>query len=129
MKKYGEVDFFSLGQMGVRSLMRLMMLSLTLGGISAIIWWRLNAPEYAFYYLFQYYYSALYCRIPFICSQVAQNNVLILQPFIDKLGELVRSCGVVFASSSVVCAIGLRFFFFGTAITSTKPVLFVAQEF
>lgn len=112
--KYGQEEILNLWQMGWQSLKKLLVLCFGIGGLATIIWWKLHAPSFSFYYLFQYCYSWLYCHIPFGCSQVAQTNIQTLQPFMQGLGELVRHCGTVFALTSFVSGISLRFFSFGT---------------
>ncbi|NMG11264.1 type IV secretion system DNA-binding domain-containing protein [Brasilonema sp. UFV-L1] len=111
MFKYGQEDLFNLWQMGWQSLIRLTLLAISIGSVATIFWWSLHSPSHSFYYLFHYWYSYLYCFIPFGCSQVARNNLQILQPFIDRLSELIRSCTVVFALTSFFSGVGLRLFF------------------
>lgn len=107
--KYGQEDALNQWQRGFQNLVRLLLLSMFLGAVTTVIWWHLRAPPNTFYYLFQYWYSWLYCRIPFACSQVAIYNQQVLQPFIDGLWELLRSCGVVFSVTSFVSLVGLRY--------------------
>jgi Type IV secretion-system coupling protein DNA-binding domain len=111
MNKYTQEDITSSWQFGFSNFVRLILLSLMAGAVVTVLWWSLQADSYSFYYLFQYFYSWLYCKIPFGCSQVALNNMQVLQPFIDRLGELLRSCGLVFSFSSFFSALSLRYYF------------------
>jgi Type IV secretion-system coupling protein DNA-binding domain len=108
--KYGQEDALNQWQRGWQNLVRLLLLSISIGAASTIIWWQLRAPANTFYYLFQYWYSWLYCRLPFACSQVAVYNQQVLQPFIDGLWELLRMCGVVFSVTSFLSFVGLRYY-------------------
>jgi Type IV secretion-system coupling protein DNA-binding domain len=111
MSKHGQEDVLNQWQRGWQNLVRLIILALCLGGVITLIWWQLHAPAYSLYYLLQYWYSWLYCRIPFGCSQTAIYNQQVLQPFINQLGELTKSCGVVFSLTSFFSAMGLRCYF------------------
>ncbi len=111
MLKYGQPDLANQWQIGFQSFLRLVVLSMLLGAVASFIWWHFQAEEYSFYYLFQYCYSWLYCHIPFGCSEVATYNLQVLQPFVERLDKLIRSCGVVFASFSFISCVGLRYYF------------------
>lgn len=111
MLKYGQEDLSNLWQMGFQSTIRLILLSLSIGGVATLLWWSWHAPKNSFYYLFHYSYSWLYCKIPFGCSQVAMYNQQVLQPIIDQMGEVLRSCGTVFSVTSFLCTVGLRYYF------------------
>jgi hypothetical protein len=127
--KYGQEDILNLWQMGRQNLKRLLVLSFSIGGLATMLWWKWHAPSYSFYYLFQYCYSWLYCRIPFGCSAVATHNLQVLQPFMGQLGELVRGCGTVFALTSFVSGLALRFFLFGTVPIWKRYALSEEQGF
>ena len=110
MPKYGQESLSNDLQMGKARLLRLILLAISIGGVATVFWWGFHAPAYSFYYLFQYCYSWLYCHIPFGCSEVATHNLRVLQPFIDRLSELLQSCGVVFATTSFFSALSLRYY-------------------
>jgi Type IV secretion-system coupling protein DNA-binding domain len=109
--KYTQEDAQNRWQMGFHSLVRLLILSLFLGAAVSFIWWQLRAPPNSFYYLFQYSYSWAYCQIPFGCSEVATYNLRVLQPLMNQLGELIKSCGTVFSVTSFLTAALLRYYF------------------
>lgn len=111
MSNYGQEITQNEWHIGFQNFIRLTLLSMGTGLGAALLWWGLFAPPQSFKAVNFYWYSWLYCRIPFGCSDTAIYNQRVLQPTIDRLGGLFSACTNVFALATVASAIGYRAYF------------------
>ncbi|MDJ0718731.1 MAG: type IV secretion system DNA-binding domain-containing protein [Prochloraceae cyanobacterium] len=98
-------------QIGFQNFIRLILLSMFLGLLGAMTWFGLFAPENAFEAVNLYFYSWLYCHIPFGCSDNANYNLQVLQPTMLQLAGILQGCKIVFGLGTFSSAIGLRTYF------------------
>lgn len=108
---YGQEVTFNNWQLGIQNFIRLLLLSLASGLLIALIWFGAFAPKNSFEALNLYWYSWLYCKIPFGCSHNAAYNLQVLKPAIDQLGGLFASSWTVFSVGSVGSGIALKRYF------------------
>lgn len=108
---FGQEITLNEWQIGFQNLTRLTLLSMTSGVAAALLWFGLFAPANSFTAVNLYWYSWLYCRLPFGCSNTALYNQQVLKPTIDKLGNLLGTCMTIFAFASVGSGVGLRYYF------------------
>jgi len=97
---------------------RLLLISTFLGFAITSVWWEMFAPPNAFFAINLYGYNWLYYHIfaaPLVpsafggaASTVAYSNLQTLKPTIEKLGGLLWTSAEIFAASTVVSAIVLR---------------------
>lgn len=97
---------------------RLLMISMASGFFITLIWWTLFAPTNAFFAVNLYGYNWLYYHIvnaPFgpsalsgTTSAIADSNFQTLKPTVEKLGGLLWTSAEVFAASTAVSVLVLR---------------------
>jgi Type IV secretion-system coupling protein DNA-binding domain len=108
---YGQEIVQNEWQLGLGNFIRLALLSMFLGTILAVVYFSLFAPPGSVAIAAYYYWSLLYCKIPFGCSSSAINNINLLQPHMDKIGSTLNACQYVFAFGTLISGVGLRAFF------------------
>ena len=110
-QNYGQEITFNNWQINYQNFIRLILLSLACGLAIALIWFGLFALKNSFEALNLYWYSWVYCHIPFGCSENAIYNLRVLQPTIDQLNGLFASCWTVFCLGTVTSAIAFQNYF------------------
>lgn len=108
---YGQEITQNEWQIGFQNFLRLTLLSMGTGLGTALLWFGLFAPRGSFAAANLYGYSWLYCRVPFGCSETATYNQQVLQPTIDRLSGLFKTCTNVFAFTTFASAIAYRSYF------------------
>lgn len=108
---YGQEITQNEWQIGFQNFLRLILLSMGTGLGTALLWFSLFAPRDSFAAVNLYWYSWLYCRVPFGCSTTAIYNQQVLQPTIDRLGGVSRASTNVFALMTIASAIAYRSYF------------------
>lgn len=108
---YGQEITQNEWQIGFQNFLRLVLLSMGTGLGTALLWFSLFAPRDSFAAVNLYWYSWLYCRVPFGCSNTAIYNQRVLKPTVDQLGGLFGACTNVFALTTIASAIAYRSYF------------------
>ncbi|MCU0537495.1 MAG: type IV secretion system DNA-binding domain-containing protein [Hydrococcus sp. Prado102] len=119
---YGQEIVQNEWQLGLGNFIRLALLSMFLGAILSVVYFSLFAPPGSIVIAAYYYWSLLYCKIPFGCSPSAINNINLLHPHMDKIGSTLNVCQYVFAFGTLISGVGLRAFFLrrGKQLTEEK---------
>lgn len=108
---YGQEIVQNSWQLGLGNFIRLALLSMLLGLILSVVYFSLFAPSGSVAIAAYYYWSFLYCKIPFGCSESAINNINLLHPYMMQIGSTLNASQYIFAFGTLISGIGLRAFF------------------
>jgi len=121
-ENYGQEITINQWQIGYQNFVRLIFLAAFFGLAIAVFWFAIFAPSDSWEAVNLYWYSWLYCKIPYGCSENAAYNLQVLHPTIQKLNGLYKDCWSVFCLGTVGSAIVLRNYFIkrGRQLSSEK---------
>ena len=108
---YGQEVIQNEWQLRLQNFLRLLIVSLISGLALAFVWFALRSPKDSISIVIYYWWSWLYCHIPFGCSESAINNMRLLQPLMVSIAQTFNTCKGVFAFGSVTSGILLQRYF------------------
>lgn len=108
---YGIELLFNEFQLAGQNFYRLTILALLGGLLISLIFFALFAPRNWFEVINVYFYSWLYCKIPFGCSPEAINNMRLLSSDLTKVGRAFSVSKYIFALGSLGTGIYLKYYF------------------
>ena len=111
MANYGQEITQNEWQLNAQNFAKLLFLSFAIGVSLGLIWFFLRSPKGYFTVVNLYFYSWLYCKIPFGCSDNAIYNLQSLQPTIENLKLTFATCKTITAFGTIGSIFALNRYF------------------
>lgn len=108
---YGQEITTNEWQLNAQNFAKLLLLGFLIGLSLGFIWFFLRSPQGYFGAVNLYFYSWLYCKIPFGCSENAIYNLRSLQPTIESLKVTFATCQTITALGTIGSVFALNNYF------------------
>ena len=123
-RNYGQEITQNEWQLAWQNFSKLILTAFAIGVTLGFIWFVLFAPDNYFSSIGLYFWSWLYCKLPFGCSTNASYNLRALQPTMENAGGLLVTCRNITTLGTLGAAYGLNRYFKrkGEELEKTKIV-------